>query len=492
MKRSRLFFGALIATLAGPVAGQQTAAVTPGGLAAPPPPAAPRAVAVPAPSVTTLSNGLRVIAVPRPGSGLVTVEALVRAGGARDSKNKGGVASMTADLLTQGAGGRTAPQIAEAVEALGTSINANAGWDGSSAEMTVIRGRLAQAMPLLADVVIRPAFAPAEVQRLKTQTLDDLAVSLQEPGTLVRFAATKALFGDAPYGHPLGGTPETVRAIGRADVAAFHRANYRPDNAVLLIVGDITARDAFDLAARNFGGWKRPAAPLLEPPALPAPTGKRRVLVIDKPDADQAAVYVIRPGIRREDPAYYRGIVANAVLGTGFSSRLNREVRIKRGLSYGAGSGLDARRGVGPFVAVSQTKNPSAGEVAQVIVGELGRLATAPLPQAELATRQAVLTGGFSRSLETTAGLAGRVSELALYGLPLAELNRYLPTVRAVTPAQARQFARERLSPSAATVLVVGDAKQFLPDLKKRLPGYPVEVIPVSRLDLNRASLRKG
>jgi zinc protease len=469
--------------------------VAPGGLTAPPAPDKPRPVTVPAPVVRTLTNGLRVVTVPRPGSGLVTVEVLVRSGGARDPDGKAGLANLTADLLTRGAGGRTAPQFAEAIEALGTGIGTGAGWDGSTASMTVIRPRLAQAMPLLASAVLSPTFAPAEVERRRREVLDDLSVSLREPGTIARFAAARALYGTAPYGHPLGGSPSSLRAITRADVAAFHRTHYRPDNAALLIVGDVTVADAAALAQKTFGGWKRPASPA--PAPLPAfalqsiAGANPRVVVIDKPDAGQAAVFVIRPGIRRDDPGYYRGEVANAVLGNGFSSRLNYEVRIKRGLSYGAGSRVDARRYVGPFLASCQTKNPSAGEVAELILDQMRRLGTGPLTAAELSTRRPVLEGDFSRSLETAGGLTGLVAEQELYGRPLAELNRYLPTIRAVTPDQARAFARAHMSPAGATVVIVGDARQFLPDLKKRLKGSPVEVIPEARLDLNRPTLRR-
>jgi zinc protease len=307
------------------------------------------------------------------------------------------------------------------------------------------------------------------------------------------------VFGDGPYGHPLGGTPESVKRLARADFVRFHATYYRPDNAVLVIGGDIPAPDAFALARDQFGDWKRPAAALpalrraagaalSPPPPLP---GRGRVVVIDKPDAGQAAVYLARAGIRRTDPDYFKAIVVNSVLGGGFSARLNQEIRIKRGLSYGASSSLDARREAGPFVAAAQCKNEAAGEVAALLRAELARLEAEPVPAAELTPRKAALTGGYARGLETTGGLVAQVASLALYGLPAGEINRFIGGVGAVGGEDVRAFARTRLSASGAHLVVVGDAKQFLGDLRRRLPEVPVEVIPVARLDLNRAVLRR-
>src|SRR5688572_10073761 len=169
-----------------------------------------------------------------------------------------------------------------------------------------------------------------------------------------------------------------------------------------------------------------------------------RIVVIDKPDAGQAAVYLARTGINRKDTDYYRGIVSNSVL-SGYSGRLNQEIRIKRGLSYGAGSVLDTRRDIGPFVASAQTKNESGAVVADLLVGEIGRLASAPPVDVELTPRKAVLIGNFSRNLETATGLVNQVASLALYGMGLDEINRYINNVQAITTADVQKFAGTRL-----------------------------------------------
>jgi zinc protease len=216
---------------------------------------------------------------------------------------------------------------------------------------------------------------------------------------------------------------------------------------------------------------------------------KPRVLVIDKPDAGQAAVVLVRPGLQRTDPDYFRAIVTNAVL-SGFSGRLNQEIRIKRGLSYGARSALEARLDVGPYSASAQTKNQTGAEVASLLVSELTRLANEPVTDTELTPRKATLIGGFGSNLETTAGLVGQVANLALYGLNLSEINNYINNVQGVTPADVQKFAGARLGAEGASIVIVGNSAEFLENLRKQFPN--VEVIKESELDLNSPSLRKA
>lgn len=316
-------------------------------------------------------------------------------------------------------------------------------------------------------------------------------MALSQPGAIARYVSSRVVFGDEPYGHPLSGTPESLPRIRREDFIKFHQTYYRPDNAVLVVGGDVKAEDVFRLAEKSFGNWAKPAAPLPRPSVAGArrATAKPRVVVIDKPDAGQAAVLVARLGINRRDPDFFRGIVTNSVL-SGYSGRLNQEIRIKRGLSYGAGSALEVRRDVGPFSASAQTKNESGAEVANLLLGEVSRLSTADVPEAELVPRKAVLIGGFARNLETVGGLVSTVGALSVHGLPFDEINRYINNVQSVTAADVRRFAGSRLAAKETSVVIVGNAKEFLPALRKQFPN--VEVIPVAELDLNTAALRRA
>jgi zinc protease len=457
----------------------------------PPPPAPPRSVNVPKPVERTLANGLRVIVIENHATPLVGAQLLVKNGGEVDPAGLSGLADMTADLLTKGTKTRTAPQIAQEIEALGGVLISGAGWDASRASVNVISSKTEQALAVLADVARNPVFKDEEIERLRQQYLDSLSVGMNSPGTLASWVASRVVFGDSPYGHPVSGTPASVQRIQRKDVADFHARFYRPDNSILVLGGDIKAEDAYKLAERLFGDWAKPSTTLTASSTgrVEGAAGKQRVVVVDMPGAGQAAVVFARRGIARTDPEFYTGLVANSVL-SGYSGRLNQEIRIKRGLSYGARSSLETRRDVGPFVASAQTKNQSGAEVAALLVGELKRLSSEAVGEAELTPRKAVVIGNFGRTLETTEGLVAQIASLALYGLSLDEINRYIASVQAVTPAQIQKFAGARLGASDAAIIIVGDAKDFIEPLRKQFPE--VEVIKRDDLDLDTGKLRRS
>lgn len=465
---------------------------------APPPPAAPREARLPQPVEKTLANGLRVIVVAKHDIPLVAAQLTFKTGGAADPKTKDGLAQLTSAVLTKGTKTRGAEEIARGVEALGATLDANAGWDSSAISLSVMSSNLTKAMAFVADVARNATFAKEELERERAQAIDALQVNLGEPRVLASVVASRLIFGDAPYGHSIEGTQASLPSITRGDLTAFYATHYRPDNAVLVLAGDVKAEDAFQLAQAQFGSWKRgegatPAAVVrtTTTPATTTTTALRpRVVVVDMPEAGQSAVAVGRAGIRRSDPAYMSAIVTNSVLGAGYSSRLNQEIRIRRGLAYGAGSSFEPRADVGPFLARTETKHETAAEVVSIIVTELNRLASADVAASELTPRKAVLIGGFGQSLETTSGIVNRVSTLALYGLPLSEINRYVSGVQAVTAAEVRTFAAAHLGGKEVNVVVVGDAKQFLEPLRKQFTN--VEVIPAAELDLSSATLRKA
>jgi zinc protease len=493
--RLGLALGLTLGLTAGAAHAQTTTAAP---QATPPPPAAPRSVSVPTPVEKRLRNGLRVIVVEHHATPLVAAQVLVKNGGEVDPSNLSGLADMTAELLTKGTKTRTAPQIAQEMEALGGELNSGAGWDASRATLNVLSAKAEPAMAILADVVRNPVFQDEEIERLRQQYTDSISVGMNSPGTLAGWVASRVVFGDNAYGHPVSGTAESVDRIKRDDVVRLHSRFYRPDNAILVIGGDIKAEDAFKLAEKSFGDWAASESALSiesgvpTKPSAATPAGgaaKQRIVVVDMPGAGQAAVVFARRGIARTDPDFFSGIVANSVL-SGYSGRLNQEIRIKRGLSYGARSSLEVRRDVGPFVASAQTKNQSGAEVASLLVGELTRLSSEPVGDVELTPRKAVLIGGFGRTLETTEGIVAQIASLALYGLNLGEINNYVGNVQAVTAPQVQKFAGSRLGVTDSNIIIVGDAKDFIEPLRKQFPN--VEVIKREELDLNSGALRKA
>jgi zinc protease len=458
--------------------------------ATPPPPQAPRSVIIPKPVEKTLANGLRVIVVQRSEMPLVTAQLVIKNGGEVDPSDMAGVADLTASLLTRGTSTRSATQIAEAIEALGGTLNSGANWDSSTVTTSVLSSRIGPALEIVSDVVRNPAFKDEEIERFRRQSLNLLRNALGTPGSIARFAAGRVVFRDSPYGHPLSGTPESLSRIKRDDIVRVHGMYYRPDNAILVIGGDMTPQNGFALAEKYFGAWQKPSTdlPKLAVVTPASDANNRRIIVVDMPAAGQAFVLAARTAINRDNPDFYPGIVSNAVL-SGYSGRLNWEIRVKRGLSYGAGSSLDTRRSAGAFIATASTKNESGAEVSALTLGEIAKLAADGVAQTELTPRQASLIGGFARQMETTNGLVGQVSSLAIYGINFDQLNQFVSRVQAIKPEDVKKFASTNLSTDSTSLIVVGDAKKFLPDLQKQFPQ--VEVIPIDQLDLNSASLKK-
>jgi zinc protease len=458
--------------------------------ATPPPPTAPHSTVFPKPVEKNLPNGLRVIVVPRTEMPLVTAQLLIKSGGEVDPNDLSGAADMTASLLTLGTSTKSATQIAEAIEALGGTLNSGAGWDSSTITTSVMSPRIGQALEIMADVARNPSFKDEEIERLRRQTLNGLRSALATPGSVARFVAARVVYRDSPYGHPLSGTPESLARLKRDDIVKIHSMYYRPDNAILVIGGDISAADGFALAQKYFGDWQNPpnALPKLQITAPESTASGRRILVIDQPTAGQTTVLAVRSAINRNSPDYFRGIVSNAIL-SGYSGRLNWEIRVKRGLSYGAASSLDMRRSAGSFMASAQTKNQSGAEVASLTLAEISKLATGELLDSEMSTRKASLLGGFARSMETTGGVVSQFGSLAMYGVPLDEINRYIGSVQAIKAADVKSFAASRLNADSTSVVIVGNAKEFLPELQKQFSN--IEVISVTDLDLNSAGLKK-
>jgi zinc protease len=435
-----------------------------------------------------LDNGLRVLVAPTDGLPLVSARLSFDAGSAADPVGKPGVASMTAGLLTQGTASRSAPEIATAIERLGAAVGAGSGADFTNVYANAPKDVFGETVALMADLVRNPAFAAEELERQRSQTLDNLRVAVSQPGAVASQAVGRVIYGDAPYAAPDGGTLDSIPAITRADVAAFHAARYRPSGATLVFSGDIDAAEARALAEQAFGDWRDPAGAV---PTVADKAGEPlppRVVVIDQPGAGQAAVIAAIRGVSRTDADYFPLTVGNTLLGGGFSSRLNQEIRIERGLSYGAGARLGAREDEGLFMASTQTKNETAVEVADLILAEIERMGSSAPTPAELAPRRATLIGGFGRSLETVDGLGGLVAELALYDLPMSDLADFAGRVRAVTPAEVQAAFAEHLPADRASLVIVGDASMFLEALRAKYPG--VEVIPLDELNLDSASLR--
>ena len=451
-----------------------------------------RSVNIPAVQEKKLKNGLTVAVIEKKSVPIVTAQLLVRAGASSEDAKKAGLANLTASMLTKGTKTRSAEQIAEQMEFLGGSIGSSAGWNGSSVTISATSDKLDKAMEIMADVVLNPTFKQEELDLLRSQTLDDLKFSLTQPGFIANYAASRYSFNE----HPAGGTPSSIEALSRKDIENFYALSFKPSDAVLIMTGDVSLAKAASLAETLFGKWESKPLANASGGAYQTPAGTdaivRRMLVVDLPKSGQASVNYFKPltSVGRGSSEYYTASVLNSLFGGGYSSRLNQEIRIKRGLSYGAGSSFTWRNTKTNFGARTQTKNESAAEVAELVIAELKRLAESNAADAELNPRKLVLTGSFGRNLETTGGLTGALADLYSFGLPTSELNKYMANVSAVGSANIKGFAAKNLF--NGDMVIVGDYSVFKDDLAKRFPNMTIDVIKIEDLNIESPTLRKA
>jgi zinc protease len=473
----------------------------------PPEATSPRAVKIPKIVESELPNGLKIIVVERKNVPLVSVNLMISNGAISEEDKLAGVTDMTASLLTKGTKTRTADAIAEQTEFLGSSINGGANWLTTTVGFDATTDKLDKAMAIFADVVLRPTFPQSEIDLYKSQVIDDLSVGLKQPGTLARFVAARYSFGE----HSVGGTPETIKAIKRKDVLRNYRDWFKPYYSTLIFTGDITTLQAKALAKKYFSLWngiinrvdESPDIVMLGDPIVDTRKEPlyKRLLVIDLPNSGQASVsYAKRvtytgriecptPTNCQSNEKYYPAMVLNSLLGGGYSSRMNQEIRIKRGLSYGAGSSFAWRWDEANFSTRCQTKTVSAAEVAELTLTEINRLINEDAPDVELTPRKNVLNGDFGREFETNGGIAGQIENLLTFGLPMSNLDSYMNGNEKVTAQQVKDFALFNLK--GGDIIIVGDYNDFKDDLAKRFPNQKVEVIKASELDLNSETLRK-
>ena len=444
-------------------------------------------VALPRPFERTLQNGLRVIVAHTGDAPLATALLTFGGGSALDPPGKAGLSEITAELATRGAAGRSQLQISASIDALGDTLSTEAADDASTFHLSGLSTSLPGGLAVLADIVRRPTFGAVALRRVREEAAELVLQSMEQPDGLVDLAVAPLVFGGGPYGHATNGLPASIARIDRTSVVGQYRRIYRPDNAVLVIAGDVDPEATFALAERVFGGWARPARRAPQSGVSePAPRG--RTILIDLPGADQATVVVAGRSIGRQDRSFDAVEVANDVLGGDFSSRLNMEIRVKRGLTYSASSELIEVGRTGLFSASVQTGNASAPEVAGLMLDQLAALRGSPPPAVELAAHQAALVGAFERAAETGAETADLLDDYAIHHVRLSEFDRYPERIEAVTRGETLAAATRLVDPANVDVLIVGDARQMLPGLKNRFAS--AEVIPVDQLRLASPSLR--
>jgi zinc protease len=436
----------------------------------------------------TLPNGLQVVAVLHHEQPVVSMRLLIRAGAAADPREKLGAARLAASLLDQGTTTKSAEELADAIDFIGGVMGAGAGTDLTQAHMVVMKDSFETGMRMLSDIVRNPAFARQEIDRQRQQMLSGLQVSVQDPEYVANSVFDRLVYGFHPYGLPDTGTVDTIAAISREDLVAFHSRYFAPNNAILAIVGDVTAEEAFTMTRKIFGDWEKRELPTLRYIEPPDPT--RRVIIVNKPDAVQTEVRVGHLGVPRSHPDYMAINLAIRILGGEGSNRLHQVLRTERGLTYGAQANMDALKVSGDFEAETNTRSEATGEVLRLIVDEFWRLQRERVGERELADAKAYMTGSFPLTIETPDSIAMQVVNVVFYGLPLEQLQTFRDRVNAVTVDDIQRVAREFLRPDRLSVVLVGNAAAFASQL--RGVGFGTyETVELPELDLMSASLKR-
>lgn len=454
----------------------------------PPRPLEARPVSFPPYELRKLPNGLQVVIVSHHEQPAVSLRMIVRAGAAHDPKSKMGLAMMTASLLDQGAGSRSAEQIADAIDFVGGLLSTGAGTDLTYISAVVLKDKLPLALELMADVVQRPAFAQDELDRQRQQALSGLKVAAEDPDAVASRVIDRLIFGFHPYGLPGSGTMESLSSLTRQDLVDFHRQHYLPNNALLAVVGDVSADEAMAGLTKAFGEWASgPVAPFtpIEPPQ---PT--KRVVVIDKPDAVQTEIRVGQLGIPRRHEDFLAMDQAVKILGGEGANRLQQVLRSQRGLTYGASADLKTFKTTGGIVAETDTRTDATAEALRLAVDEFYKLQRERVYDGELQGAQAYLAGHFPLTIETPDAIATQVLNQLFYELPLEHLGEYPERVRSVSPEDVQRVARGFFRPDRLAIVLVGNASGFAQDLKGIGFG-DFERIPIDQVDLLAADLRK-
>lgn len=453
----------------------------------------PKAVTLPAPVVRVLPNGLRVVAIERHSLPVLTLRLVVKAGAEADPPGLPGAAQLVAGLLDEGTIRRRAQEIAQAIDEVGGTIQTGAEWDDSFAELSVLADHRQLAFDLLSDLVIHPAFAPTEVERARKQTLSSLEIMRADPAYLADAVFRRVELAGTPYGHPAEGTLESVRRLSVQDLRDFHARYYIPSNAILAVVGDIAADDAFRGAEKFFGDWQGsgqsdppPRRSISNPPV--SIDSSRRVVVIDKPDAVQTEIRIGNSGIRRASPDYYALTVANQILGGPATNRLFKALRTQRGLAYGASSDLVCHEAAGSWEAKTSTRTPETIKSVELVLEQMKRFRDHAIADWELDATRSYLNGHMALEFETSEGIAEHLLDLLIHDLPLDYWNRFPERLQDLTTQEVWSAARSRLDPDHAAIVLVGNVAGFRKELKKL---GPVRIIPVGGVELASADLER-
>lgn len=429
-----------------------------------------------------LSNGLPVWIVELHEVPVAQINLLVFSGSADDPPGRFGAASLASAMLEEGAGSRSALEIADAIDYLGADLSAGSGIDSSAVRLHVPVARLADALPIMADVALRPTFEKEELDRLRQQRLTQMIQGRDDPQTIASTAFPRVLYGPRHrYGTPTGGTAETIKTFTPDDLREFYSSTFRPDRATILAVGDLTPDKVMPLLEKSFGAWKpQGAAAAKQALAAVDEPAERTVYLVDKPGAAQSQIRIGWIGVPRSTPDYFPLVVMNTILGGSFSSRLNMNLREQHGYTYGASSQFDMRAAAGPFIAAAGVQTDKTKESLTEFFNELNGILK-PIPAEELARAKNYVALRYPGGFEATSDISRQLENALIFHLPDNYFSTYVQNIQAVTAADVARVAQEYVAPGRFAVVVVGDQKAIEPGIRSLNLG-PIKVMTIDEV----------
>jgi zinc protease len=405
----------------------------------------------------TLSNGLVVVTVENHELPTATMSMIIKSGSAYDPQGKGGLADFTAGLLRQGTESKTATQIAEAIDFVGGSLDAGADRDAIRAGCNVLTKHFDVGLSLLSDIILHPSFDTTEIERQRKQVLGAIVQSKDDPNTLCDEGFDEFLFDGYPYGHPVEGTEQTVSAITRDDITTFYDNYFHPNNAFLVVAGDVTPDAIVPRISQAFSDWEAAPIPDVSFPEATPPQGYK-ILLINKPDATQTNIRFGHLGITRQNPDYYSVILMNYILGVGFTSRLTEEVRVKGGMTYDIRTTNDWNLHPAAYYCNTFTMNDSTMSAIRAAIKVIKGIQKAEVSDREYNDAVNFYVGYYPMSLETPSQVAGEIIKIKLYGLPVSYIQDFTKNIQKVTKADILHAAQKYIHPDDMVFCVVSNA----------------------------------
>lgn len=412
----------------------------------------------------SLPNGLAVSLVEDHRTPLATIEMAIPAGVASESPQQPGLASATADLLTEGSGSKTAEQIAWEIESAGAEISVAADHDFTTVSATVVSENLERLIDLLGEIVQAPAFSENEVELYRGNRIEKLKVEHQDPDFLADEHLSRVIYRGHPYGR-ISPTPDAIRSLTRTKLENFHRSHYTPHRSVLVAVGDFEFSRVAEKLCSVFGDWRSKGDEASDLPKIAGPS-KRVIYLIDRPASEQTTIRIGRAAVSHADPDYFPLLVATTILGGGASSRLFIDLRERRGYAYDASASLEALLQGGAFYAATETRPETTVSAIREMLAAFKLIATRAVTPAELRKAKNFLNGTFSLSLSMQSGIAEHIALVRAMGLGRDYLNTYRDRIESISADDVLRVSRRYIANPAA-IIVVGDARQLKPQLAR-------------------------